>query len=271
MSDPGRVPYLSGPRPRVIAHRGFDLDGPGNTLESFRRALDAGADLLESDVRSSVDGVAFLQHDGEIVERGGRRHRVDRLRAEELSKLELVGGEHPVSLADALRLLPLARFNLDVKSADAIAPTVRAVREARAEHRVLVASFSEARRARTLRALPGAATSASALRFVLALVAAHLGATPLIEYALHGIDALQVPERVLGLAVAEPRILRRLRSTGCEIHLWTVNDPDRMRELLRLGVDGLITDRTDLAREAVDDLRSGTGATARRARKSAAT
>ena len=100
----------------------------------------------------------------------------------------------------------------------------------------------------------GVATSASAPRFAAALLGAHLGLPSLVRAALHGIDALQVPERAAGLEVAVPRILSRLRVTGAEIHLWTINDPERMRALLALGVDGLVTDRTDLARTAVDEL-----------------
>jgi len=38
------------------------------------------------------------------------------------------------------------------------------------------------------------------------------------------------------------------------VHIWTVNDPDRMRELLALGVDGIVTDRADLALEVVRSL-----------------
>ncbi|PPF31743.1 hypothetical protein C5D07_11090 [Rathayibacter tritici] len=77
-------------------------------------------------------------------------------------------------------------------------------------------------------------------------------------HALRGIDALHVPETAVGLRVARPRILSRLRATGCDIHLWTINDPERMRELLALGVDALVTDRTDLARAAVDTLSEAT-------------
>ncbi|QHC70326.1 glycerophosphodiester phosphodiesterase family protein [Rathayibacter sp. VKM Ac-2801] len=245
---------LSGPTPRVIAHRGFGPPAEGNTLAAFERALAAGAELLETDARASLDGVAVLVHDAEVVDRSGRRHAVAATRWEELADLGLSGGARLASLEQALAALPRARFNIDVKSRDAIDPVVAAVAGAAAAERVLITSFSEGRRSAAVRRLSGAATSASALRFLVALVAAHLGAALPLRLALRGIDALQVPESALGLRVAEPRILARLRATGCEIHLWTIDDPERMDELLALGIDGLVTDRTDLARVAVDAL-----------------
>ncbi|HJF50307.1 MAG TPA: glycerophosphodiester phosphodiesterase, partial [Brachybacterium paraconglomeratum] len=48
--------FLPGPRPRRIAHRGLALEAPENTLEAFRAALDAGADILETDTRATRDG-----------------------------------------------------------------------------------------------------------------------------------------------------------------------------------------------------------------------
>ena len=62
-----------------------------------------------------------------------------------------------------------------------------------------------------------------------------------------GIDALQVPERVGVLRVVTRRFVRAVHAVGVEVHVWTVNDADAMRRLLDLGVDGLVTDRADVA------------------------
>jgi glycerophosphoryl diester phosphodiesterase len=248
-----RPPFLRGRRPRVIAHRGFGPDRIGNTLGAFQRALEAGADLLETDVRASLDAVAVLVHDEVVLDAAGRSHRIEAERWEDLARLVLPGGESLLRLEDALRLLPDALLNIDVKARAAVHPTALAVDRQDARDRVLITSFSESRRASTVRLLPGVATSASAQRFLTALIGAHLRLPALVRFALNGMDALQVPESALGLPVATPPILARLRVTGAEIHLWTVNDAQRMTELLALGVDGLVTDRTDLARRAVDD------------------
>jgi glycerophosphoryl diester phosphodiesterase len=135
--------------------------------------------------------------------------------------------------------------------AAAVTPAVSAILAAGASQRVLVSSFSESRRAAALRALPGVVSSSSARRFVVALLAGKVGFSPALRGALRGLVAVQIPERALGLTTVTERMLRRLHAAGVEVHVWTVNDPQRMRELLDLGVDGLVTDRIDLALEVV--------------------
>ena len=64
--------------------------------------------------------------------------------------------------------------------------------------------------------------------------------------------ALQVPERVGPLRVVTRAFVERAHRAGLEVHVWTVNDPSVMTRLLDLGVDGLVTDRADLALPLVE-------------------
>ena len=65
------------------------------------------------------------------------------------------------------------------------------------------------------------------------------------------VAALQVPHRVGRLTVASPRLVRRAHAAGVPVHVWTIDDPDEMRLLLDRGVDGLMTDRTDILRSVL--------------------
>lgn len=239
--------YLSPPRPRVFAHRGLAIDAPENTLLAFQRAVDAGVTYIETDVHASRDGVAVVSHDPDLRRVAGVPGRVGELTLDELRRVDLGFGQTFCSLAEALAAHPTTRFNIDVKSADAVGPAVAAIRHAVATDRVLVTSFGENRRARVMDLLPGVATSASARRFLTALLAGKLGAIEIMRAALTGMAAVQVPERALGMRVTSPAMIRRLHAAGVEVHVWTINDPVRMRELLNLGIDGIVTDRADLA------------------------
>ena len=243
--------YFSPAVPRVLAHRGLALEAPENTLLAFAHALALGVEHLETDVHASRDGVAMIAHDADLDRVAGIPGRVDERTAAELAALALGADQGMPTLAEALEAFPEARFNIDLKSAEAVAPTVDAVRQLRAEHRVLLTSFSERRRAAALRLLPEVATSASAPRFAAALLAARIGAVPLVRAALAGVHAVQMPERALAGTTTSPGVLRAFRAAGVEVHVWTINDPATMRGLLDRGVDGIVTDRADLALEVL--------------------
>ena len=68
---------------------------------------------------------------------------------------------------------------------------------------------------------------------------------------------LQIPalHRVRGrtITLVTPGLLRRAPALGKHVHVWTIDDPDEMHELLDRGVDGLMTDRTDILRSVLVD------------------
>ncbi len=243
----GSGSYFTPAPPRVLAHRGLAVDAPENTLLAFLRALSIGVTHLETDVHASRDGIAVLSHDPDLDRLTGRGIRVGDLTMRELAEIDLGHDQTFSSLAEALDTFPDARFNIDIKSADAVEPTVDAILATRSVDRVLVTSFSETRRRAAARLLPGVATSASSTMFAAALAASKLGLAPLLSYVLRGVDAVQVPERHYGIRIVTPRMLRMLHSAGLEVHVWTINAAGDMNRLLDCGVDGLITDRADVA------------------------
>ena len=231
----------------MLAHRGLALEAPENTMLAFAAALGVGVTHIETDVHASSDGVAVISHDPDLARVAGIEGRVDALGFARLREIDLGHGQSFCSLAEALDAFPETRFNIDIKSADAVAPTVAAVLDAKAVDRVLVTSFSEARRRAAVRQLPGVATSASSSLFATALVAGKARSAPLLRRILRGIDAVQIPEQYSGVQIVTERMIRLLHSAKVEVHVWTVNDAPAMHRLLDLGVDGIVTDRADIA------------------------
>ena len=246
MFDVARSVFLAKPGVRVFAHRGLATNAPENTLLAFLTALSAGATHLETDVHASLDGIAVISHDPDLA-RLGRDVRIDQLTGTELKHIGLGNGQFVPSLAEALDAFPEALFNIDIKADAAVTPTVQAVVAAKATPRVLITSFSETRRRRAVAQLPGVATSASSAGVLKAVAAATLAPRSVLRRSLVGISAVQVPEKAGRLRIVTPRFVRALHSVGVEVHVWTVNDLSDMERLLALGVDGLVTDRTDLA------------------------
>ncbi|MDQ1530743.1 MAG: glycerophosphoryl diester phosphodiesterase [Microbacteriaceae bacterium] len=239
-----RTAWFDGPLPRILAHRGLALDVPQNSIGAFRAALAAGATHLETDARATADGTAVLVHDPRL---GSDGPEVGSLRLAELR----AAAPDVCTLAEALRALPDARFNIDVKDVRAAEPVAAAVLAAGAVDRVLLTSFRGSRRRAALRRLPPVAASASSGAVALALAATRLRLRLATRAVLAGVDAVQIPERAGSIDLTSPDRIAAFHAAGVEVHFWVVNDPDRMRELVRRGADGIVTDRPDLAAHAL--------------------
>ncbi|SDR65840.1 glycerophosphodiester phosphodiesterase family protein [Agrococcus carbonis] len=246
------TPFLTPTPPRVLAHRGLAVGAPENTMLAFIAAVDAGATFLETDVHATADGVAVIAHDPSLDRVAGRDVVIEQTLWRDLQGIDLGQGATVPGLREALLALPDAKWNIDLKSDAAVAPAVRAIVEAKAVDRVLVTSFSERRRRQAQQLLPEVATSASQAIVVRALAAQRLGLRGPLERVLAPVVALQVPRRHRGIELVTERSVAAFRRAGVEVHVWTINDLAEMEELLEIGVDGIVTDRCDLALPLVD-------------------
>jgi len=243
--------------PIALAHRGGDglpiNAGIENSLRAMGNAVALGYRYIETDARASLDGVAFAFHDRDLSRVAPDSGFGDRpfgsLTAAEVRSVRLRGGEPIATIAELLEAFPSTRFNIDVKTAEVIEPTVRAIQDAGAEQRVLIASFSHARLTRARRLLPGVVTSASPPEILSLRVRPWLWRS---FATAGGAVCLQVPERRRGLRVLTPAFVEAAHRRGMQVHVWTVDTPADINRLLDAGVDGLITDRPDVLREVLE-------------------
>jgi glycerophosphoryl diester phosphodiesterase len=247
-------PWFTPAPPRVLAHRGLAIDAPENSLLAFGQAMAIGVTHLETDVHATSDGLAVLSHDPDLERLTGVATPILSLTRSDLKHVRLGADERIATLGEALEAFPDARFNIDIKADEALAPTVAAISRAHAVDRVLVTSFDDKRRRAAVAALPGVATSPSSRGVIAAALASRLPGqgSGLAGRSLRAIDALQVPYRVRGVAIVTPGLIRLAHRHGVEVHVWTINDPLLMIHLLDLGVDGIITDRADIALSLLD-------------------
>ena len=241
--------------PRVLAHRGLTLGAKGesideNTIPAFARALEVGATHIESDIQVTSDGVAILFHDDDLSRVAGLPARVSQLHSSEIAQFKLAHGGSISTLDQVLREFPKARFNLDFKVGAAVQAGSRVISELNANQRVLVASFSDARRLAAQRLLPGSVSSAGSVGVLAARLSSTLGYRGL-RAALRGAAAIQVPVSSGPLTFANESFLAALKLIGVEAHFWTINEVPEMQRLLALGATGIVTDRADLAAEAL--------------------
>lgn len=237
-------PYFKSGKVSVLAHRGFTPPAE-NTLEAFQRALDAGADYLETDVRVTLDGHAVLFHDETLQRIAGIDRKVSEMSLDEIKQIRPFETGTIISLSEALQLLPKARFNIDIKESLAIMPTVSAIEANSAHDRVLVSSFSNSRRKQALKLLSReVATSASGSLIINLWIRNLFGLN--FNKSLSGIGAIQIPTKIYGMRFDKPRFIKKALETGTQVHFWTINDLDEVSRLLSLGATGIVTDETEL-------------------------
>jgi glycerophosphoryl diester phosphodiesterase len=238
----------------AFAHRGGafhpEIEGLENTLAAFEHAVGLGYTYLETDVHATADGVLLAFHDSVLDRVTGHTGVVARMRYADV-RAALIGGREQIpTLPELFERFPEARFNLDLKAGAAVEPVAALVRRTDAYDRVCVGAFSERRIGRFRRLLDRPVATACAPPTV--ALARYAPAGRLVDRLVrHRGLALQVPVRHRRLRIVTPAFVRRAHAAGKPVHVWTVDDPDEMRELLDMGVDGLITDRTDLLREVL--------------------
>lgn len=242
--------------PRLLAHRGLavpDVDGhvvAENSFAAIAAAHAAGAAYVESDCHLTADGTVVLFHDDSLSRVTGDPRSVADVTERELADLMAPRGGL-ATLAQAFEAFPDLRFNLDVKAPGAAEAVGRVV--APHAERALLTSFSDDRRRAALAAALAAgaevrpATSAGTATIARLLAALSVRSQRAGRRALQGIDALQIPERRGRLRILSPRLVALAHKLDIEVHVWTINDPDDMRRLVGMGVDGIVTDRVDIA------------------------
>lgn len=247
--------YLDAP-PLALAHRGGALlpvnAGIENTLRAIENVVDLGYRYIETDVRASADGEAFVFHDDTL----GRMAPdssfgtvpFSTLTAAQIRSVRTGGGEPIASIDEVLQAFPDTKFNIDVKAADVIGPTVRAIEAAGAVDRVLIASFSGRRLATVRDLLPTVATSAGPLEVAsLRLCPSLFGR----RATRGGAVCVQVPATWRGLRLVTPGFIAAVHDRRMQVHVWTIDERAEMVELLDMGVDGIVTDRPELLREVL--------------------
>lgn len=249
-------------RPLVYAHRGGAALRPENTLAAFEHGLSLGADGLELDVHLSRDGVVVVHHDATLDRTTDAAGPIAARSAAELASLDAgyrfsgSPGDFPFrgrglavpTLRSVLERHPVPMI-IELKAADpeVARKTVDEIRRVSAIDRVVLGSFDDRVLQAARRYEPRIATGASQEETRWALyrswVGWPLGRTKYREF--------QVPEQAGRTTIVTPPFVRHAHKADVLVKVWTVDERSDIDRLLDWGVDGIISDRPDVAAGAV--------------------
>ncbi len=257
---------------RVVnfAHQGGSFEGPSSTLAAIEQALANGATAIELDVHATSDRVLVVCHDETVDRTTNAVGQICDLTIDQVTELDnaywfiegdqvspghneheyLWRGKAPkdhrfgiARLDEVMSSFPGVVLNLDIKrTGPDVEPYEELLAETLASHHrhddVIVASFLDSAIAAFRTFSPTTATSAATLETAMFYRAIQAGERP----PALDVVAFQVPEMFQELTLVDQRFVDAAHEAGIAVHVWTINDQTSMERLVRLGVDGIISD-----------------------------
>jgi glycerophosphoryl diester phosphodiesterase len=223
-----------------VGHKGADLVEPGNTRESFAAALEHGVDMIEFDVLRIPDGRLVLAHDPAdaqsrdplTLEQGLDLFASEAYAGVELDvDLKIPGYEREV--AEGLRARGLVERSI-------VSSTYFSTHERLGELDSSIRRGWSVPRAKRDYTRSWLAPAALALMMTLRLA--------LPRYVAGLVNSGRCEGLMAHFLLASERLVDEVRGAGGFVYIWTVDDPERIRRLEAIGVDGVITNDPRLFR-----------------------
>jgi glycerophosphoryl diester phosphodiesterase len=230
---------------QIMAHRGSSKAAPENSMAAFREAIASGADWIELDVQETVDGEIVVFHDSDFMKMAGNPLKLWNAKLEDLRGIDIgsrfapeFSGERPPTLTEVLVLCKdKIGVNIELKYYG---------HDQQLEKRVveIVESTEMADQIMVMSLKPKGLAKMKALKpewkFGL-LLSVYVGKMQDIQA-----DFLAVNSRF-----ATRDFVKRAHASGRQVYVWTVNDAATMSQMMNRNVDGILTDRPELARQVL--------------------
>ena len=246
----------------VISHRGANRIAPQNTLPAFRKSIDFRADGFETDVHLTFDGVPVICHNYTVDETSDGKGLIRNKTLEDLKRLDFGAYFHRAykgtkipTLDEFLNLAKKANLkvlNIEIKSPQnkdysIVEKTIQKVKEKGLFDKLLISSFD-----------PIALTTCKDVDSDCKTGFLYSPKSPNVMRILGketefarciGADALHP-----FLWLVDRRLVERAHENGMAVNPWTVNRENDIKRLVKLGVDGVITDVPNFARKIISEI-----------------
>ncbi|HEX5429610.1 MAG TPA: glycerophosphodiester phosphodiesterase [Patescibacteria group bacterium] len=217
----------------IIAHRGASGLEPENTLRSFKKAEELGADLIELDVRISKDGELVISHDADMLRLFGDPRLLKQLPLSEIKRISALHNREIPTLADVIANVN-RDLNIHIKNHGIERQVLEAIKSF--PHRVLISSTFPGV-LKKIRALDGKID----LGLIIGRGELHL--LPVANFLTRNIGLYSIHPKATIISLP---IVKLFKLSGRKVNVWTVNTKEEFIRMQRLGVDGIITDHPEL-------------------------
>lgn len=218
----------------IIAHRGASGHAPENTLLSYQRAVDFGAQMIELDVQETLDGNLVCIHDSTVDRTTNGSGEVHSFTYKELVGLDAGEGEQIPLLEDVIKFASgKIQINIEIKVIGVEKKILDIVERYGMFQDIMISSFFH-NTLLTVRELS---------ELVVTAILVNKPKDELVHYALD----LRANAINPHYQLVTRELIQDAQKVGLKILPWTVNDSQTMMKLFAIGIDGLITDFPDRA------------------------
>ena len=220
-----------------LSHRGNSKEFIENSLEAFKSVAKKGYKYIETDLRLTLDGHVVTFHDEDLK----RLFNLDvKIKNLTLKEVNILFNRHKCELLtfeETLNYFPEIYFNIDLKIKEVVMKTINIVEKTKSFNRVCFASFKSLHTKMVLDKHPEAITS--------------MGLTDVALFKFLKINKknsniLQIPIKWNGIKILTKKLISDAKKRNLLIHVWTINNPNEMEELIDMGIDGIVTDEPDI-------------------------
>lgn len=228
---------------KIIAHRGASAAELENSMAAFEKALELGAQVIEMDVRTSLDGHAILMHDETLSRTTRGTGPVSETPLSVVKAIKLRNGQAIPTLKDALSALKgRCIVNIELKDSGSALSAGQVVKEMNLWKDVVFSSFQ------------GSWLVDLKLRYPHARVAFICEDKKLDCVRIA--TSLKAEAINISMRLATKKMFIKAKKEGLDLNIWVVNSPRGMRKFIEMGADGIITDRPDVLAALLSETRS---------------
>ena len=227
----------------IVAHRGAAGKAPENTLAAIKQAIEDRTDWVEIDVQETADGEVVVMHDSDFMKLAGNKLKIWDATIPLLTDIDIGSWFDPVfsqqrvpTLKQVLELsrgkakvvIELKYYGYDKSLEQRVVDIVEDTGMV-SETAIMSLKYDAVKKVRALRP-----------DWKIGLLSAT---------AIGDLTSLDADFLAVAMGMASAGFIRRSREAGKQVYVWTVNDPVSMSRMISLGVDGIITDEPEMARQ----------------------
>ncbi len=234
----------------IIGHRGANKVAPENTLKSFQKAIELGADYVEFDIHMTKDNEIVIMHDENIARTTGHEGLISEMTLAELKELDCGEGEKIPTLQELIDLAKgKVELQCEIKAEGTVPRLLKILKNASLIEGTIISSFNheELRKVKELEPdLKLAALEPTGTGWVTDWILKKQMIKNALDEGFYAVHPFY--------KVVNQKLVDFAHENGIKVNPWTVDSLHAMKELIGYGVNGVITNDIAKAKKVLDKI-----------------